>query len=67
MSLNQPGGVVGIAECQQRLAEVFDGFVSPYPEQVFLQRADEAFVSTIAFRGTDQGRRALDARKAISF
>src|SRR5215207_9268099 len=48
--LDQPGGVVGLAELEQRHAQVLDGVEGPHPQQVLLQGADEAFGAAVAFR-----------------
>src|SRR3954454_2998750 len=63
MALDQPGRVVGLAELEQRLSEFLDGLEGPHPQQVLLQRADEPLGAAIAFRGADEGRRAIDAEE----
>src|SRR3954453_4673637 len=61
--LDQPGCVVGFPECEQGLPQLLDGLEGPHPQQVLLQRADEALGAAIAFRGADKSRRAVDAKK----
>jgi hypothetical protein len=34
--LDQPGGVVGLAELKQGLAQFLDGLKGPHPQQVLL-------------------------------
>ena len=63
VALDQPGRVVGLAERQQRLTQFLDGRKGPYPQQVFLERADEPLGTAIAFRGPDEGGRTLDAEE----
>src|SRR4051794_36693719 len=63
VGLDQPGRVVGLAEREQRLAQLLDGLEGSHPEQVLLQRADEPLGAAIAFRGADEGRRAVDAEE----
>jgi hypothetical protein len=38
--LDQPGGVVDLAELEQRLMQVLDGVEGPDPEKVLLEGAD---------------------------
>jgi hypothetical protein len=45
-------------------AEILDGIEGPDPQQLFLQRADEAFGASVSLRGSDEGGRALEAEKA---
>ena len=63
VSLDQPGRVVGFPEREQRLPQLLDGLEGPHPEQVLLQGADEPLGTAIAFRGADEGGRAVDAEK----
>ena len=63
VALDQPGRVVGLAERQQRLTQFLDGRKGPHPQQVFLEGADEALGTAIAFRGPDEGGRTLDAEE----
>lgn len=43
MPFEEPGFVVWIAEFQQGLPELLDGFEDPNPEQVLLRGADGPF------------------------
>src|SRR3954467_11956031 len=43
---DEPGCVVDLPKDQQRLTEVLDGVEGAHPEQVLLERADEALRST---------------------
>ena len=63
MALDQPGRVVGFPECEQRLPQLLNRLEGPHPEQVFLQRANEALGAAIAFRCPDEGGRTLDAEE----
>src|SRR3954452_5344109 len=63
VALDQPGRVVGLPEREQRLPQLLDGLEGPYPEQVFLQRADEALGAAIAFWCPHEGGRTLDAEE----
>ena len=65
--LDQPFGVVGCAEFEACFTEFLDRFENAHPEQVFLQRADEAFGATIALWCSDKGGRAFNAENVISF
>src|SRR5918912_89047 len=62
--LDQPGGVVGLAELEQRHAQVLDGVEGPYPQQVLLEGADEALGAAVPLRRADEGGRALDPEEA---
>ena len=61
--LDPPGRVVGLAEIEQRPAQVLDGVEGPHPQEVFLERADEAFGAALAFGGADERGRAFDAEE----
>src|SRR3954454_7214902 len=63
MPFDEPGGVVALPKDQQRLTELFDGVEGAHPEQVLLERADEALRAAIALGGSHEGRRALDAQE----
>src|SRR3954452_25535807 len=63
VALDQPGRVVGLPEREQRLPQLLDGLEGPYPEQVFLQRTDEALGAAIAFWCPHEGGRTLDAEE----
>src|SRR5215213_8503647 len=60
MPLDQPSGVVGLAEREQRRTQLLDGVEGPHPEQALLQGADEAFGAAVALRRADEGGRAFD-------
>ena len=68
--LDEPSGVVGLAEGQQRqpveghLPSTLDGIEGPDPRQVLLERPAEARSATVSFRCSDQCWRALDAKEA---
>ena len=64
MPLDEPGRVVGLAELEQRPAQVLDGVEAPHPKHILLQGADEALGAAVALRRADEGRRALDAEEA---
>ncbi len=44
---DQPGGVVGFAELEQRAAQVLDAVEAVHPEEVLLQGADEALAQPL--------------------
>jgi len=67
VTLDQPGRVVGLAECQQSLTQFFDTLESAHPQQVFLEGADEPLGAAIAFRRPDEGGRTLDAEEGDFF
>src|SRR3712207_4907530 len=64
MPLDQPGRVVGLAELEQRPAQLLDGVEGPQPEQVLLQGADEPLGASVPLGGADEGGRAFDAEEA---
>ena len=66
MAGDQPVGVVPGGEVEQRQAQLLDGLEVADPEQVLLQCPDEALGDAVALRLADEGRRGLDAEKAIS-
>ena len=55
MPFDQPGGIVGLAELEQRLTQFLDRFEVPHPKQVLLQRADEPFGTAVSLGRTDEG------------
>ena len=67
MAIDQPGCVAGLSEREQRLSQLPEGPEGPYPQQIFLQRADEALGTAIAFRGADECPRAVDAAEGQFF
>ncbi len=46
--LDEPSGVVGLAEGQQRQTQLLDGVEGLHPKQVLLQRADEPLGAAVA-------------------
>jgi hypothetical protein len=62
--LDEPGGVVDVAEGEQREPEFFDGVEGLDPQQVLLERSDEALCAAISLRRTDECWRALNAQEA---
>ncbi len=64
MPFDQPCGVVGLAEREQREAEFLDGFECSQLQQVIFERSDEAFSEDVAFGRAHEGGRAFDAEKA---
>src|SRR5215207_2962776 len=67
VTLDQPGRIVGFPEREQRLPQLLDGLEGPHPEQVFLQCADEALGTAIAFWCPHEGGRTLDAEEGQFF
>jgi hypothetical protein len=65
--LDQAGVVAGFRGREQRLPELLDGLEGAQPERVLVQRADEALGAAIAFRGAEEGWRAVDAEDGQSF
>jgi hypothetical protein len=61
--LDQAGRVVGLAEVERRLAELFGGVEGTNPKEILLQSSDEALGVAIALGRTDEGGRALDAEE----
>ena len=55
MPLDEPVLVVAFQEGEQREAQVFDGRQALHPEQLFLERTDEAFRAAVALGLTDEG------------
>src|SRR3954470_17934485 len=64
MPLDQPGRVVSLAEGEQRLTQLLDRSEASHPQQVLLQRADEALGAAVALRRSHESRRALGAQEA---
>src|SRR3954453_16735754 len=64
MPLGQPGRVVSLAEGEQRLTQLLARGEAPHPQQVLLQRADEALGAAVALRRPHERRRALGAQEA---
>ena len=61
--LQHPLLVVRSLERKQGQAELLDGVEAPHPQQILLQRADEAFRDAVAFGFPHETRRALDAEE----
>src|SRR3954453_16967039 len=60
---DEPGRVVDLPKDEQRLTELLDGVEGAHPEQVLLERADEALGAAVALGSPHEGRRALDAQE----
>src|SRR3954465_14518976 len=63
MPLDEPGRVVDLPKDEQSLTELLDGVESAHPEQVLLERADEALGAAISLRRPHEGGRACDAQE----
>src|SRR3954469_23358729 len=63
MPFDEPGRVVDLPKDEQRLTELLDGVEGPHPEQVLLERADEALGAAIALGSPHKGGRTLDAQE----
>ena len=57
--LDEPSGVVGLAEREQRLAKILDRVEGLHPQKVLFQGPDEALGAAIAFGRADEDGRAL--------
>ena len=66
MAGDQPVGIVPGGEIEQRQAQLLDGLEVAHPQEVFLQRTDEAFGDAVALGLTHEGCEASMPRKAIS-
>ena len=55
--------IVRPLERKQGEAEFFDGLEAPHPQQILLQRADEALRDAVAFGLPHEARRAVDAEE----
>src|SRR3954454_1840219 len=53
--LDKPGRIVDLPKLDQSVAKLLDGVEGPDPEQVLLQRTDEALGAAIAFRCPHEG------------
>ena len=60
---DEPGLVVAAREVLEGDPEFLDGVEGSHPQQVFLQRADEAFGDAVPLRFPDKGGRAHDAQE----
>src|SRR3954449_9403841 len=63
MPFDEPGRVVDLPKDEQRLTELLDGVEGAHPEQVLLERADEALGAAVALGSPHEGRRTLDAEE----
>ena len=63
MAGDQPVGVVPSGEIEQRQAQLLDGLEVAHPQEVFLQRTDEALGDAVALGLAHEGRRSLDAEE----
>ena len=63
VALEDPGPVVGVLEGVERLAQLLDGLEAADPEQVLLERADEALGAAVAFGLAHERRRRGDAEE----
>ena len=67
VSLDDPGLIVGFLEVMERLAQLLDGLEASDPEEVFLERPDEALGTTIALGLAHVGRRAFETEEGDFF
>src|SRR5918994_4908083 len=63
VALDDPGLVVAPLELQQGQAQLLDGLEAMQPQQVLLQRADEALDAAVALGLAHESRRARDAEE----
>src|SRR3954452_16024690 len=63
MPFDEPDRVVDLPKAEQRLTELLDGVEGAHPEQVLLERADEALGATVPLGSPHKGGRALDAQE----
>src|SRR5215203_2893644 len=63
MPFDEPGCVVALPKDEQRLTEVLDGVEGLHPQEVLLERADEALGAAISLGGSHEGGRTLDAQE----
>src|SRR3954470_3977795 len=63
MPFDEPGRVVDLAKDQQGLTEVLDGVEGAHPEQVLLERANEALGTAIPLGSPHEGGRACDTQE----
>ena len=63
VTLDDPGPVVDVLELVKGQAQFFDGVEAADPEQVLLQRPDEALGAAVAFGLAHEGGRARDAEE----
>src|SRR3954453_10422516 len=60
---DEPGRVVDLPKDEQRLTEFLDGVEGPHPQEVLLERANEALGTAIPLGSPHEGRRTLDAQE----
>jgi|GEM_PF-2761506 hypothetical protein len=53
---DQPLFVVALAEFFERFGQFFQSFEVPYPQELFLESAEEAFDAGVAFGFANEGR-----------
>ena len=63
VALDDPGPVVGVFEGVERLVQLLDRLEATHPEQVLLERPDEALGATVTFGLADEGGRRRDAEE----
>lgn len=63
MSLNQPHRVVLLTPVVERQPQLLDVSEGPQPQQLLLQRADEALDAAVALRCAHEGRARLDSEE----
>src|SRR3954467_1770270 len=61
---DEPACVVDLPKDEQRLTELLDAVEGPHPEQVLLERANEALGTAIPLGSPHEGGRACDAQKS---
>jgi hypothetical protein len=61
--LDEPSRVVGLAEGEQRPAQLLEGAKGPDPQEVSLQGPDEPLRASVPLGRVDEGGRALDAEE----
>src|SRR3954451_10011056 len=64
MPFDEPACVVDLPKDEQRLTELLDAVEGPHPEQVLLERANEALGTAIPLGSPHEGGRACDAQKS---
>src|SRR5215218_3061280 len=61
---DEPGRVVDLPKVEQRLSKLLDGVEGLLPQEVLLERADEALGTAVSLGSPHEGRRACDAQEA---
>jgi hypothetical protein len=62
MPRDEPSFVVAVGECDERGAQLLNGFECPHPQQVFLEGSNEALGDAIALGFAHEGWRSFDAQ-----